>query len=95
MNNVVANNQSKVDTTTFSGEVLFRVRLTSDNIHLFLDAVKEGLIYDGSEADLVDRLGLLEQRIYERHSKGQDISRLEVEEDILQATLERMRRIND
>lgn len=81
-------NTSTFNNTTFSGEVLFRVRLTKDNIALFAQAVKDGLIYDGSLADLTDRLALIEARIYERHNKGQDFSRLEEEEDILQAAID-------
>lgn len=91
MNNVIATQHSMVEAVSFSGEVLFRVRLTANNIDLFVKAVEDGLIYDGSEADLVDRLKLIEERIYERHKKGQDYSRLEVEEDILHSALEHMR----
>lgn len=82
---------SSVTTSTFSGAVLFRVRLTANNIDLFVKAVKEGLIYDGSEADLVDRLRLIEENILERHKKGQDYSRLEQEEDILASALEHLK----
>lgn len=82
---------SSIASSTFSGEVLFRVRLTPTNIDLFVKAVQDGLIYDGTEADLVDRLALLENRILERHQKGQDYSRLEEEEDILHSALTYMR----
>ena len=76
---------------TFSGEVLFRVQLKPTNIDLFVKAVRDGLIYDGTEGDLLNRLDLLEQRILERHEKGQDYSRLEQEEDLLDAALTHLR----
>jgi len=82
---------SSISTSSFSGEVLFRVRLTATNIDLFAKAVEAGLIYDGTESDLVNRLALLEERILDRHKKGQDYSRLEQEEDILSAALDFMR----
>lgn len=83
--------QNIIHSDTFSGEVLFRVRLTPTNIDLFVKAVEDGLIYDGSEADLLNRLALLEERIIARHKAGQDYSRLEQEEDILDSALQFMR----
>lgn len=71
----------------FSQEVLFRVKLTPNNIDLFKQAVLGGLIYDGSPSDLRNRLALLEERINERHKAGQDYARLEQEEDLLYDTL--------
>lgn len=83
-NTIVAN-------PTFSGEVLFRVQLKPTNIDLFVKAVQAGLIYDGTEGDLLNRLDLIEQRILERHEKGQDYSRLEQEEDLLHDALTHLR----
>lgn len=91
MTDVNAVQTSAITSDTFSGEVLFRVKLTANNIDLFVRAVENGLIYDGTEADLVNRLNLLEERILQRHKAGQDYSRLEQEEDIISSALDFMR----